>query len=74
MLRFSMILFLGTFSLSFAQNKRPTLSPSEAKQKAEQRYGGKALSADPQNQGAPAYKVKIIQEGRVKTVQIPAVE
>lgn len=53
---------------------RNTISSSEAKQMAEDRFGGKALSATFED-GGPAgsvYRVKVIKGGRVKVVTIPA--
>lgn len=53
---------------------RNTISASEAKQMAEDRFGGKALSATFED-GGPAgsvYRVKVIKGGRVKVVTIPA--
>ncbi len=53
---------------------RNTISASEAKQIAEERFGGKALSASFEDGGAAGsvYRVKVIKGGRVKVVTIPA--
>lgn len=51
-----------------------TISPSRAKQIAEDRFGGQALSATKVDGGSAGsvYRVKIIKAGRVKVVTIPA--
>jgi uncharacterized membrane protein YkoI len=49
------------------------IGSSQAKQIAEQKYGGEALSATFVDAGdLSAYRVKLIKAGRVKIVTIPA--
>lgn len=49
------------------------MSAAEAKQVAEERFGGKALSATliEGRAGGSVYRVKVIKGGRVKIVTIP---
>lgn len=51
-------------------NSAPQVSPAQAAQKARRRYGGKVLSVDLQPSGN--YRVKIIDNGNVRVVHIPA--
>lgn len=54
--------------------KDAVISAAEAKKIAEQRFGGKALSAtlEKYDNGNSVYRVKMINGGRVKVVTIPA--
>lgn len=59
--------------ISYADKSLSVITPIQAKQIAEDRFGGKALSAELVSAGgASAYRVKLIKAGRVKIVTIPA--
>jgi hypothetical protein len=47
---------------------RARLSPADAAREARSRYGGKVLNVDPASGG---YRVRIIQQGTVRTVFVP---
>ncbi len=51
----------------------PKISPAEAAQRARQKHGGKVLSVYLERNGArPQYRVKIIDNGNVRVVRVPA--
>lgn len=54
-------------------HSKKMISASQAKQIAEDKYGGKALSVKLEGSGDwnSVYRVKIIKDGRIKTVSIP---
>jgi uncharacterized membrane protein YkoI len=62
------------FPLARAEHRPPAISATEAKRMAEDRFGGKALSAKFEDGGGAGsvYRVKLIKAGRVKTVTIQA--
>lgn len=50
-----------------------TITPAEAAERAVKKRGGKVLSVSLQGNGAaPYYKVKLIRQGTVEVVSIPA--
>jgi uncharacterized membrane protein YkoI len=68
------LLFFFYFGVenSYAFEKKQ-ITPTQAKQIAEQQYGGKALSVKMETNGVVSvYRVKLIKAGRVKTVTISA--
>jgi len=61
------------FSQASNLNAAPKISPAQAAQRARQEYGGKVLSVDLERNGAdPQYRVKIIENGNVRVVRVPA--
>lgn len=48
------------------------ISPWEAARQAQQRYGGRVLSVELVRAGAPYYRVKLLRNGNVRVVRIPA--
>ncbi|MEZ4846294.1 MAG: PepSY domain-containing protein [Bdellovibrionota bacterium] len=60
--------------ISFAGPRRThVISPEQARQIAQERFGGRALSTTFVDAGDnSAYRVKIIKAGRVRIVTIPA--
>lgn len=51
----------------------PKISPAQAAQRAREQHGGKVLSVDLERNGArPQYRVKIIENGNVRVVRVPA--
>lgn len=49
------------------------ISPAEAAQQAREQHGGKVLSVDLERGGSdPQYRVKIIDNGNVRVVRVPA--
>lgn len=64
---------VGTLQVGGSQqnvDNTPQVSPAQAAQKARQRYGGKVLSVDLVPGGN--YRVKIIDNGNVRVVRVPA--
>ena len=51
----------------------PKISPAQAAALAREQYGGKVLSVNLERHGArPQYRVKIIENGNVRVVRVPA--
>ncbi|MCO6441913.1 MAG: hypothetical protein J5I81_12720 [Nitrococcus mobilis] len=48
------------------------ISPAEAARRAQQRYGGRVLGVELARDGAPYYRVKLLRNGNVRVVRIPA--
>lgn len=48
------------------------ISPGEAARRARQRYGGRVLGVELARDGAPYYRVKLLRDGNVRVVRIPA--
>ncbi len=48
------------------------ISPGEAARRAQQRYGGRVLGVEFARDGAPYYRVKLLRNGNVRIVRIPA--
>lgn len=54
-------------------NTPARISPAEAAQQAREQHGGKVLSVDlERGDSAPQYRVKIIDNGNVRVVRVPA--
>lgn len=61
------------FARSAEASAAPRISPAEAAQQAREQHGGKVLSVDLERGGsAPQYRVKIIDNGNVRVVRVPA--
>lgn len=48
------------------------ISPAEAVRRAQQHYGGRVLSVELARDGAPYYRIKLLRNGNVSVVRIPA--
>jgi hypothetical protein len=48
------------------------ISPWEAARQAQERYGGRVLSVELVRAGTPYYRVKLLRNGNVRVVRIPA--
>lgn len=48
------------------------ISPAAAARRAQARYGGRVLGVDLARDGAPYYRVKLLRNGNVRVVRIPA--
>lgn len=53
------------------RDKAPQISPAQAAERARKQHGGKVLSVDLVRGGAQ-YRVKIIHNGNVRVVRVPA--
>ena len=58
------------------RSRRGVLTRDEAARRAQQKYGGRVLSVDLlQSDNAPArYRIKLLSEGNVRTVDVNALE
>lgn len=48
------------------------IGPGEAARRAQLRYGGRVLGVELVRDGAPYYRVKLLRNGNVRVVRIPA--
>ncbi|KEZ76794.1 PepSY domain-containing protein [Salinisphaera hydrothermalis] len=56
-----------------SSSQRPAISPEQAAQRARKRFGGRVLNVIlEQGPGGPYYRVKLLERGRVRVVDIDA--
>lgn len=52
------------------ERREPRMSRQEAARRAQSQYGGRVLSVNPSDEGRSGYRVKILSDGTVRTLDV----